>query len=50
MFFLQGSPGPPGPPGLPTRELIGVPTDKHKVSTEYYAKMQEELRTQHYQY
>ncbi|KAI6078684.1 Collagen alpha-2(IV) chain [Aix galericulata] len=27
----QGPPGPPGPPGLPTKELTGVPSDKHKV-------------------
>lgn len=32
VFSLQGPPGPPGPPGLPTRELTGVPPDKHKVT------------------
>jgi len=46
--FLQGPPGPPGPPGLPTRELTGVPSDKHKVTTRCFAKIHKELRAVQY--
>lgn len=45
MLLFQGPPGPPGPPGLPTRELMGVPSDKHKVTTACFAKICKEIRT-----